>query len=106
MPSKKPKLQVYVAQEELEQIIAKAQTARLSVSEFAKRACLGRRIKSRVEAEATLALIKFNADLGRLGGLLKLWLSEPARGDRVIVRKLLHDIEKTQAVARQKIQTL
>lgn len=106
MPSKKPKLQVYVAQEELEQIIAKAQTARLSVSEFAKRACLGRRIKSRVEAEATLALIKLNADLGRLGGLLKLWLSEPGRGDRVIVRKLLHDIEKTQAVARQKIQTL
>lgn len=106
MPSKKIRLRAYVTVEEYNAVIAKAQTARLSVSEFAKRACLGRRIKSKVEAEATLALIKLNADLGRLGGLLKLWLSEPERGDRAIVRKLLHDIEETQVVARQKIQTL
>lgn len=106
MPSKKPKIQVYVAQGELEQIIAKAQSTRLSVSEFAKRACLGRKIKSKVEAEAILALIKVNADLGRLGGLLKLWLSEPERSDKSTVRKLLRDIEDTQNILRSKIQSL
>lgn len=106
MPSKKVRLRAYVTDEEYDIIIAKAQNTRLSVSEFAKRACLGRRIKSKVEAEAILALVKVNADMGRLGGLLKLWLSEPERDDRSIVRKLLHDIESTRKIIHSKIQSL
>lgn len=106
MPSTKIRLRAYVTSEEYQIIIGKAQSARLSVSEFAKRACLSRRIKSTIEADAVLELAKTNADLGRLGGLLKLWLSEPERGDRNAVRKILHDIEHTQNELRCKVRML
>lgn len=106
MPSTKISMRVYVTKEEYQIIIAKAQSARLSVSEFAKRASLSRRIKSTIEADAVLELAKTNADLGRLGGLFKLWLSETERADKNTVRKLLHDIEHTQTILREKVQSL
>lgn len=106
MPSTKIRLRAYVTSEEYQIIIGKAQSARLSVSEFAKRACLSRRIKSTIEADAVLEIAKTNADLGRLGGLFKLWLSEPERADKNAVRKLLHDIEHTQTILREKVQSL
>jgi hypothetical protein len=50
---------------------------------------------STLDQEAILALLKVNADQGRLGGLFKLWLSgqSVASVEKVEVRKLLAAIE-------------
>jgi hypothetical protein len=52
--------------------------------------------------------VKINADQGRLGGLLKLWISErPGQGAAVAdVRRLLLQIEEAQAEIRRLVQTL
>lgn len=106
MPSTKISMRVYVTKDEYQLIMAKAQSASLSISEFAKRACLGRRIKSTIKADAVLKLAQTNADLGRLGGLLKLCLSEPEGVDKNTVRNLLHNIEHTQVLLREKFLSL
>ena len=75
-----------------------ARKASLTVSSYLRNAALNHPISSTADRQAFLALLKVNADLGRLGGLLKLWLvTRPGQGAKVIdVRRLLHDIEETQ----------
>jgi hypothetical protein len=53
-------------------------------------------------------LVRVNADQGRLGGLLKLWLVErPGEGASTVdVRRLLQQIEETQAELRRLVQRL
>ncbi len=57
-------------------------------------------VPSILDHKAVLALLKVNADQGRLGGLLKLWLSGGHTGptSAAEVRRLLHDIESTQKI--------
>jgi hypothetical protein len=52
--------------------------------------------------------VKVNADQGRLGGLLKLWLTErPGDGASTRdVRRVLQEIEATQAELRRLVQRL
>jgi|GEM_PF-1556645 len=77
MPSKKNALKVYMAPDEFEQIIASSERAGLSMSTFAKRVCLGASVPSLESEKFRNELRKAIADLGRLGGLFKLWLSMP-----------------------------
>ncbi len=79
-------------------IETKAEEAGLSVSAYLRAAALGLKIESTRDHEAILALIKLNANQGRLGGLLKLWLSaRPGEGASSLeVRRLLHQIEALQ----------
>ncbi len=51
-----------------------------------------------LDTQAISNLLKALADLGRLGGLLKLWLSErPGQGASTVdVRRLLRQIEAHQ----------
>ena len=68
------RIQAYVTPEEFALIMASSERAGLSMSEFARRVCLGFRIESREDQQARRELLKVNADLGRLGGLLsKHW---------------------------------
>ncbi|UQZ88884.1 hypothetical protein C4J81_06610 [Deltaproteobacteria bacterium Smac51] len=76
MPKRKPYLTVYLTEDEHRQIAGLAGQAGLSVSRFVKRVCLGQEIRSKVDQEAVLALLHSKGDLGRLGGLLKLHLTE------------------------------
>jgi len=52
--------------------------------------------------------VRVNADQGRLGGLLKLWLSDrPGDGASTSdVRRLLREIEETQITLRKLVQRL
>ncbi|WP_419783945.1 plasmid mobilization protein [Maridesulfovibrio sp.] len=74
MPSKKQVIKTYVSDEEYKQIRETAQQCSLSLSAFAKAVCLGHEIKSRTDQQARRELLKLNADQGRLGGLLKMWI--------------------------------
>jgi len=95
MPSKKPYIKAYLSDEEHARIASQARRAGLSVSKFVKAVCLGHEVKSVVDQNAVLALIQSKGDLGRLGGILKLHLSNPGAGEpwHEELRGLLKQIE-------------
>ncbi len=78
--AKKPKrdqvLQVVVTAEDKALIERRAASARLSLSTFLRNVGLGIEIHSSADLDIAMDIVKLNGDLNRLGGLLKLWLSE------------------------------
>ena len=68
-------LKVLVSKQERAQIQTRAAATGLSVSAYLRNLGLGFQPDSTLDQEAILALLKVNADQGRLGGLFKLWLS-------------------------------
>ena len=94
MPSTKKRITTYLTEEEYQCMIQAAVQAGLSVSEYVKRVCLGHSVTSTVDYQAVLALTKANADLGRLGGLFKMSLSEGSAGNSSPeIRSILKSIE-------------
>ncbi len=94
-------LRVVVSQSERQEIESRAAAASLSVSAYLRAAGMGATFRSAVSSHEQVAtLAKVNADQGRLGGLLKLWLSErPGQGATVRdVRALLDRLGEMQGV--------
>ncbi len=94
-------LRVVVSQSERREIEGRAAAASLSVSAYLRAAGMGATFRSAASShEQVAALAKVNADQGRLGGLLKLWLSErPGQGATVRdVRALLDRLGEVQGV--------
>nr|WP_161514880.1 conjugal transfer transcriptional regulator TraJ [Legionella pneumophila] len=92
-------LRVPVLPSEEIQIKANAATAGLSIAEYLRRISLGYQIQSSIDKDYVLELAKINGDLGRLGGLLKLWLTQDKRVahfDLHTVKTLLNRIQVTQ----------
>ena len=92
-------LRVVVSPFERQEIERRAAAASLSVSAYLRAAGMGATFRSAASShEQVAALAKVNADQGRLGGLLKLWLSErPGQGATVRdVRALLDRISEAQ----------
>lgn len=102
---RKRSLRTYVRMtpEEREIIEGNASACGLSVPEFLRRLGKNERITSTVDKQALLKLLDVHADLGRLGGLLKLWLSnDPNYNTESIrlvgsgnVRTLLKELQET-----------
>ncbi len=74
---------------------------------------LGHESQSTLDAQHVLQIAKVRADQGRLGGLLKLWLTDDAKLAACIpqltpamLRALLKQIEATQAEMLRLIQAL
>lgn len=79
----------------------KAKQCSLSVSNYIRDVSLGYQPKSTSDAKAVLELVRINADLGRLGGLLKLLLTDEgkhldAKAHRPQINELLHQIGELQ----------
>ena len=68
-------LRVPVLPEEEEAIKSNAKTAGLSIAAYLRNVGLGYQPRSVLDLNAIDELAKVNADLGRLGGLLKMWLT-------------------------------
>ena len=97
-PNRRKAVKTYLTPDEYGQVAAMANQAGLSVSTFVKRVCLGQEVRTKTDQQAMLALLKANADLGRLGGLFKMSLSEGKSGSLTFeFRGLLRQIEKSQA---------
>jgi hypothetical protein len=95
-PNKKP-VKAYLTPDEHQQVAASAAKAGLTVSTFVKRVCLGQEVRSTVDHQAVLAVMQANADLGRLGGLFKMFLSEGKAGPSADeLRATLRSIEVTK----------
>lgn len=94
-----PPIKVYCLPEEKKQIEANARATGLSVSTYLLHIGIGYEVTGIVDYEQVRELSRINGDLGRLGGLLKLWLSNDKRTAKFgesTIRELLHQIENTQ----------
>lgn len=92
-------IKVYCLPEERAAIEANAKAAGLSTSAYLLAVGQGYRVQGVTDFENVRELVRVNGDLGRLGGLLKLWLTDDAKtaqfgADTVLA--LLARIEATQ----------
>jgi len=93
---------VYVLPEEKILITKNAQEHSMSVAQFLRELGLGNKPTSTLDVDLILNLCKVNGDLGRLGGLLKIWLSDRDIERRFSVNKqievseLLSEINATR----------
>ena len=96
---RKRPLKVVVSECERAEIETRAAATGLSVSAYLRNLGLGFQPQSTLDHEAVLALLKVNADQGRLGGLFKLWLSGKSApsAETHEIRKLLAAIEESPA---------
>ena len=88
-------------------ITAAAKIHSMSVSAYLRALGCNYPIQSKADNVALLELSKINGDLGRLGGLLKMWLANKERAvneDRLMV--LLQRIEATQEKLSVKVDAL
>ena len=74
-----PPIKVYCLPDDRRQIETNAKAAGLSLSTYLMNVGLGYQIKGIVDNNEVEKLAKINGDLGRLGGLLKLWLTNDER---------------------------
>lgn len=95
-----PPIKVYCLPEERAEIEANAKRAGISVAHYLREVGQGYQVKGVMDYQYVRELVRVNGDLGRLGGLLKLWLTDDPRtarfGDAAILA-LLGRIEATQA---------
>jgi Mobilization protein NikA len=91
-------LKVFVSERERAEIETRAAATGLSVSAYFRNLGLGFQPHSTLDQGVILALLKVNADQGRLGGLFKLWLSGQSAPspDTTDIRKPLAAIEDCQ----------
>jgi hypothetical protein len=92
MPTNKKSIKSYLGTDEYDQVTSAAAKAGVSVSTFVRRVCLGQPGGDTCEHEAIKALLKANADLGRLGGLFKKAMADGKENPNEI-RATLRKIE-------------
>ena len=94
-----PPIKVYCLPEERQQVVANARAVGLSLSNYLLNVGVGYQVRGIVDNKQVEELARINGDLGRLGGLLTLWLTNDARtaqfGESTI-RAVLSRIEATQ----------
>lgn len=102
-------LRVPVNPEEDAEIARLAAAANKKVAEYLRTVGLGYEVRGILDHRRVEEMLRINGDLGRLGGLLKLWLTNDERtaafGDSTI-RALLSKIEATQDELQGVIRTV
>jgi len=97
-------LTIKVTTEEKVALIAQAKNRGMTLSRYLRSLGLGYPVESKIDKLALAELTKVAGDLGRLGGLFKLWLSntkeewDPRLGDksRFKVELLVREIEQNK----------
>lgn len=96
---RKLRLRVVVNEAEKTAIENAAADCSTSVSSYLRSLGLGYTPPSKIDKKHVLELAKINGDQGRLGGLLKMWLTNEERQEEVIsgqVRLLIEQITEAQ----------
>ena len=106
-PRRDRRLKVRVCPEEAEAIQKQARAVGMPVTAYLRAVGLGYQPRAVVDLDRIEDMLRINGDLGRLGGLLKLFLSDDAklkRFDSAQVSKVilvaLRRIEETQSELR------
>ncbi len=97
-------VKAYLTKDEYDTILKWSSQTGLTISTFIQRVCTGQRVESKIDQQTRIELRKINADLGRLGGLLKLALTE--NKNLYEVRRLLLQIDRLKDEFRGKISKL
>jgi hypothetical protein len=100
-------LRVPVRPEEAQIIEAQARAVGMTIAAYLRALGTGYQPRAIVDREQVNEMLRVNGDLGRLGGLLKLWLSDDVklaafdRGQiRQVILSALRRIEENQAELR------
>ena len=102
-------LRVPVFPEERALIEQNAKNAGRSVAAYLREIGQGYKVQGVLDFQLVGDLVRVNGDMGRLGGLLKLWLSDDPRTAKfgeAHVRVLLQRIEEGQLEMRQIMQSV
>lgn len=97
---RKRPLRVVVSDDERAEIERRANLTGLSVSAYLRSTGLSHPIRSSLDYHAVRELARVAGDLGRLGGLLKLWLAEK-RGQGAPVADVNKVLRETRALQDQ-----
>jgi len=101
-------IEVWVTDEEKEAITERAEQAGMSRSGYLRALGLNSPIRLVVDLKAVADLAKVNGDLGRVAGLLKLWLAEK-RGQGaspVEVERMMIEFRELQSFIRGKMSAI
>lgn len=103
-----PPIKVWVTDDEKGELVRRADAAGLSCAAFLRAIGLNQPIASRADLEAVRELVKLNGDLGRVAGLLKLWLAERrGQGARPVdVEQMMIEFRELQAGIREKMSAI
>lgn len=101
-------IEVWVTDEEKVAIAKRAGEAGMSRSGYLRALGLNTSIYSVVDLKAVADLVKINGDLGRVAGLLKLWLSEKngQGASSVEIERMMIDFRGLQAGIREKMSAI
>ena len=113
-PKRTGLLQFRVSEEELSTIVGRAATCGISCAEYLRRVGMGYSPAIRLDQAAKVELCKVAGDVGRLGGLLKLWMthkrSAPTNDQDSIdiksIDSLWSELRKCVGLLRQRIASL
>lgn len=101
-------IKVWVNNDEKAELADRAAQAGLSLSAYMKVAGLNAPIRARADLSAVADLVRVNGDLGRVAGLLKLWLAEK-RGQSarsMDIEKVMIEFRALQASIREKMSAI
>ncbi|EMX0702575.1 TPA: CopG family transcriptional regulator [Klebsiella pneumoniae] len=101
-------IEVWVTDEEKAAITELADQTGLSRSAYLRAVGLNRPVGARADLEAVRELVRLNGDLGRVAGLLKLWLAEK-RGQGAKpkdVERMMIDFRELQAGIREQMSAI
>ena len=108
-------INVWVLPEEKAAIAEKAKSAGLSQSAYLRNVGMGTPVTGVADQQAVLEIVKITADLGRLGGLLKMWLTNDEKlglegydqaGLEATILEAMREIKAVQALLFQKASEL
>ncbi|TKW64652.1 MAG: conjugal transfer transcriptional regulator TraJ [Paracoccus denitrificans] len=106
-------IKIWCDPEEKAKIEALAASVGESASSYLRLVGLGYQPRSIIDREQARELVRINGDLGRLGGLLKLWLTDDEKLDEFkpmrmtrIIRGVLEKIEANQEELRAIVKTV
>jgi hypothetical protein len=102
---------VRVSAAEKAQLQAIAEACSCSVPALLRHTALGHQVKSTLDHQAVMELSRLRGDLGRMGGLLKLWLTQDDRWvesgvDKVEIRELVEQLQDLQAQLKTRMVSL
>ena len=103
-------LKVYVNEDDREHIVHLAKEAGLSISSYLARCGNRRKVTSHIDRQSISHLMKINADLARLGNLMKFTMTELSDETGEVAQSLtdeaystLGQIRETQSALKAKI---
>ncbi|MEE5133191.1 CopG family transcriptional regulator [Pseudomonas alliivorans] len=101
-------IEVWVTDEEKEAITERAREAGMSRSGYLRALGLNTPIRSVVDLKAVADLCRINGDLGRVAGLLKLWLAEKngQGASSLEVERMMIDFRELQAGILEKMSAV